>query len=171
MTDWLHKTVELEAQNDLLRTQVEMLSKTNFDRVKEFHEKFIQKEDPQTPVVRGKETELLRIRLMCEELQETLAELGYKISFNIIPQLHHEIDLVKLGKELSDLLYVVYGTAVSYGLPIDDIFAEVHRSNMSKLGEDGNPVLREDGKILKGPNYTPPYLDDIVWGEYNEYRQ
>ena len=67
----------------------------------------------------------------------------------------------ELTKELADLLYVTYGMAVTFGLPIDEVFERVHRSNMSKLGDDGKPVYRDDGKVLKGPNYQPPKLDDL----------
>ena len=68
-----------------------------------------------------------------------------------------------LTKELSDLLYVVYGTALAFGLPLDPAFNRVHESNMSKL-VDGKPLYREDGKVLKGPNYQPPVLDDLFNG-------
>jgi predicted HAD superfamily Cof-like phosphohydrolase len=69
------------------------------------------------------------------------------------------IDPKKLTKELADLLYIVYGTAVTFGLPLEEVFTEVHRSNMSKLGADGKPLYRADGKVLKGPNYQEPDLD------------
>ena len=69
------------------------------------------------------------------------------------------VNLVNVAKELADLLYVVYGTAAAYGIPIDDVYREVHKSNMSKLGEDGKPIYREDGKVLKGPNYKPADLN------------
>jgi predicted HAD superfamily Cof-like phosphohydrolase len=65
-------------------------------------------------------------------------------------------DIVEVADAVADLLYVVYGAAVTFGLPIEEIFTEVHRSNMTKLGPDGAPIVREDGKILKGPNFTPP---------------
>lgn len=61
--------------------------------------------------------------------------------------------LEDIAKELADLVYVVYGTALTYGIDLDVVLAEVHRSNMSKLGDDGRPVLRADGKVLKGPHY------------------
>lgn len=64
-------------------------------------------------------------------------------------------------KELADLLYVIYGMAVTFDLPIDEVFERVHQSNMSKLGDDGKPLYRDDGKVLKGPNYQPPKLDDL----------
>ncbi len=68
-------------------------------------------------------------------------------------------DLVGLLDGLADILYVTYGMAITLGLPIDEAFAEVHRSNMTKLDENGEPIFREDGKLLKGPNYEPPSLE------------
>lgn len=65
----------------------------------------------------------------------------------------------ELAKELADLLYVVYGTAVLLDIPIDAVFAEVHRSNMSKLN---SATFREDGKLLKGPNYRPPDIRRVM---------
>lgn len=67
-----------------------------------------------------------------------------------------------LTKELADLMYVTLGTAVALGLPIVEAFNEVHRSNMSKLDGDGKPIRREDGKVLKGPNYTPPDIRQFI---------
>ena len=65
-------------------------------------------------------------------------------------------------KELADLIYVCYQYAENLGWDLDEALNRVHRSNMSKLGEDGEPVYREDGKVLKGPNYEPPNLSDLV---------
>ena len=65
-------------------------------------------------------------------------------------------DIVEVADAISDLLYVVLGTAISYGIPIDKVFEEVHRSNLSKLDANGKPIRREDGKILKGPNFFEP---------------
>lgn len=67
-----------------------------------------------------------------------------------------------LAKELTDLLYVCYWTAAKIGIDINEAFRRVHASNMSKLGPDGKPVKREDGKVLKGPGYHAPDLSDIV---------
>lgn len=69
-----------------------------------------------------------------------------------------------LLKELCDLQYVLSGFAVTFGLPFDEAFQRVHESNMSKLGPDGKPVYREDGKVMKGPNYKKPNLTDLVEG-------
>ena len=65
-------------------------------------------------------------------------------------------------KELADLVYVCYQYAENMGWFLDEALNRVHESNMSKLGADGKPIYREDGKVLKGPNYKPPDLSDIV---------
>ena len=65
-------------------------------------------------------------------------------------------------KELADLVYVCYQYAVNMGWDLDEAMYRVHKSNMSKLDEYGKPVLREDGKVLKGPYYQPPNLEDLV---------
>ena len=118
-------------------------SVTNVKRVKEFHRTFH----------RGDKEEYnraLRYDLMSEELAEVFDEM--------YPVLLKD----KLAKELADLLYVVYGTAVTFDIDIDRAFAEVHKSNMSKLGVDGKPIYRDDGKVLKGPNYREA---DMSWVE------
>ena len=69
---------------------------------------------------------------------------------------------VECLKELADLVYVCYQYAANMGWDLDEAMYRVHESNMSKLDEHGNPVLREDGKVLKGPNYSPPNLEDLV---------
>jgi predicted HAD superfamily Cof-like phosphohydrolase len=93
----------------------------------------------------------VRVRLMQEELDEyrAAAEDG---------------DLVEIADALSDLLYVVYGTLVAHGLvdSAEELFAEVHRSNMSKLDEQGRPIYRQDGKVLKSVRFTPPDLISIL---------
>lgn len=65
-------------------------------------------------------------------------------------------------KELADLIYVCYGYAATYGWDMNAAVRRVHASNMSKLGDDGKPIYREDGKIMKGPNYELPDLSDLV---------
>ena len=65
-------------------------------------------------------------------------------------------------KELADLVYVCYQYAENMGWFLDEALDRVHASNMSKLGEDGLPIYREDGKVLKGPNYKPPTLTDLI---------
>ena len=65
-------------------------------------------------------------------------------------------------KELADLVYVCYQYAANMGWDLDEAMFRVHESNMSKLGKDGKPIYRDDGKVLKGPDYKPPNLDDLV---------
>ena len=75
-------------------------------------------------------------------------------------------DLVEITDALADQLYILLGTMVAHGMQdiIEDVFDEVHRSNMSKLGENGKPIYREDGKVLKGPNYSPPNIAQFLPG-------
>lgn len=101
---------------------------------------------PQLPV---KETRDLRISLLKEEFNEYL--LG-----------EYNDDIVEIADALGDMLYIIHGTAVSYGIPLDEVFSEIHRSNKSKLGEDGKPIYREDGKVLKGPNFFKPDVAGII---------
>ena len=65
-------------------------------------------------------------------------------------------------KELADLVYVCFQMAASQEWDLDEAMRRVHKSNMSKLGEDGKPIYRPDGKVLKGPNYAPPFLNDLI---------
>ena len=126
-----------------------------FDKVKEFHEAFGL--DINSPP----EYKLLKLRfdLIDEEVQEVAEELA-ALSNARTDVVRHE-HKVKLTKELVDLLYVTLGAGVALGLPLVEAFNEVHRSNMSKLGEDGKPIYREDGKVLKGPNYQPAELNKL----------
>lgn len=71
-------------------------------------------------------------------------------------------DLVEIADALGDLLYVVFGAAIEHGIDLGPVVDEIHRSNMSKLGGDGKPIYREDGKILKGPRYFPPEIGPIL---------
>ena len=98
----------------------------------------------------------MRTKLIEEETKEVVQETLWEDAYG-----NPKINKAELTKELADLLYVTYGMAVTFGLPIDEVFERVHRSNMSKLGDDGKPIYREDGKVLKGPNYQPPTLEDL----------
>ena len=129
-----------------------MTALSNADKVKEFHESMKMTIGVWPPT---EQERMLRRDLIREESEEVDTELVAWHNLGAIP-----LNKQKLAKELADLLYVVYGTAVSFGIPINEVFEEVHRSNMSKL-VDGKPSYREDGKVLKGPNYQPPKLDHI----------
>ena len=71
-------------------------------------------------------------------------------------------DLVGVADALADIVYVAYGTACVYGIDLDAVLDEVHASNMTKLGADGRPVRRADGKVLKGPGYRPPDVAGVL---------
>ena len=71
-------------------------------------------------------------------------------------------DKENLLKELADLVYVTYGYAATFGLDLDEAVRRVHLSNLSKLGDDGNPIKDESGKVMKSPNYRKPDLSDLV---------
>ena len=73
-------------------------------------------------------------------------------------------DLVEVADALGDMLYILCGTIIEHGLQhkIEAVFEEIQRSNMSKLGENGQPIYREDGKVLKGPNYFKPDIQKIL---------
>jgi len=71
-------------------------------------------------------------------------------------------DIVEIADALTDIIYVAAQQAVKWGLPIDALLREVQRSNMSKLGADGLPIFREDGKVLKGPDFSEPRIAQIL---------
>jgi predicted HAD superfamily Cof-like phosphohydrolase len=121
---------------------------TNANKVKLFMESFGQqvKSKPEFP---SDDTVKLRIELISEELQELVDACNAN-------------DIIEVADALTDILYVTYGAAHSFGIPIDECFKEVQRSNMSKLGEDGKPIYREDGKVMKGPNYSVPNLKNVL---------
>jgi len=76
-------------------------------------------------------------------------------------------DLVEVADALGDMLYILCGTIIEHGMQhkIEEVFEEIQRSNMSKLGADGKPIYREDGKVLKGPSFFPPNIKDIFGKE------
>ena len=93
--------------------------------------------------------------LIVEEFKEFLEAEGMLFR-------HDPVFTTDTLKELADLVYVCYQYAENMGWDLDETMNRVHQSNMSKLGEDGKPIYREDGKVLKGPNYTPPNLEELV---------
>jgi len=121
---------------------------TNYEMVKEFHKAFghLIADSPAFPEANLR---VLRKDLIDEERLELIES-------------EEKNDLVGVADALTDLLYVIYGMGIIYGLNLDECFKEVHRSNMSKLGADGKPIYRSDGKVLKGENYSPPNLKRIL---------
>lgn len=124
------------------------MTQTNFQRVIEFHRAFGHPVAGR-PVNLPEELQELRFALVEEELEEWRDAV-------------RERDVIEQADALLDLLYVTYGALAVLGVDADAGFAEVHRANMSKLGADGRPILRPDGKILKGPDYKEPDLGPIV---------
>ena len=94
----------------------------------------------------------LRFSLMDEENKEYLDAIKNK-------------DMIEVADALGDMLYILCGTIITHGMQdvIDEVFEEIQRSNMSKLGSDGKPIYREDGKVLKGPNYFKPDLAKFLY--------
>ena len=125
--------------------------KKEIDSVKLFHKKFninyLNVPKANIPV----ETKELRFKLMEEENLEYLKATK-------------ENNLVEIADALGDMLYILCGTIISHGLQdkIEEIFQEIQNSNMSKLGKNGKPIYREDGKVLKGPNYFKPDIRRIL---------
>ncbi|MGO3181818.1 MAG: hypothetical protein ACTIJ9_03195 [Aequorivita sp.] len=125
--------------------------KNKIDAVSEFHKAFGlgMKETPTAELDIKKN--LLRYKLMREENEEYLEAANTN-------------DLVEVADALGDMLYILCGTIIEHGMQhkIEEVFNEIQRSNMSKLGGDGKPIYREDGKVLKGPNYFQPNIKEIL---------
>ena len=140
-------TENLKKAEDQLMAQI---NAHPFALVNEFHKNYDHPtpDKPKHPDQIDTELWDLRWDLLREEFEE--CRLAYS-----------DRNPLEIMDALCDIIYVVYGMAIAYGWPINEALAEVHRSNMSKLGPDGSPIKRPDGKILKGPNYTPPDLARI----------
>ena len=121
---------------------------SNFSKVFQFMHSFGQ-ETLSRPTLPDNELADLRLDLIQEEVGELLTALEKK-------------DIVEIADALTDILYVTYGAGHAFGLDLDECFEEVHQSNMSKLGIDGKPIYRQDGKVLKGRGYKPPQLGRII---------
>jgi len=124
--------------------------KNKIAAVHSFHKAFkINTQDTPTVTI-SDERKNLRFELMKEENEEYLEAAKNN-------------DLVEVADALGDMLYILCGTIIEHGMQdkIEDVFNEIQRSNMSKLGEDGKPIYREDGKVLKGPNYFKPNIKEL----------
>ena len=121
---------------------------SNFELVGDFMEAFGQQVELE-PTWPDFNTRELRLDLIQEELDE-------------LAQAMDDRDMVQIADALTDLLYVVYGAGHAFGIDLDECFQEVHSSNMSKLGPNGKPIHREDGKVMKGPGFFEPDLENIL---------
>jgi len=121
------------------------------DSVKEFHTSFGLGYARSPKADLGESKNLLRFNLMKEENEEYLEAARIN-------------DLTEVADALGDMLYILCGTIIEHGLQhkIEEVFDEIQRSNMSKLDPDGKPIYREDGKVLKGPNYFKPDFSKIL---------
>ena len=106
-----------------------------------------------------------------EEMKADLGTLKNELRYNLMKEENEEYleavqnnDIVEIADALGDMLYILCGTILEHGLQhkIEEAFDEIQRSNMSKLGEDGKPIHREDGKVMKGPNYFKPNFEKIL---------
>lgn len=136
---------------------------TPAEMVREFHETYgcPVRDTPNAEVPE----KALRVELINEEFDELIDALGVWDTGIITRQRFRDegpSNIVEVADALGDLLYVIYGAAYTFGIDLDSVLAEIHRSNMSKLGEDGKPIYREDGKVLKGPNFFKPDLKKVL---------
>lgn len=120
------------------------------DQLREFHETFGHPA-PDSPTLLDEATAILRWDLFWEEYEEYLYA-------------EQEGNIIEIADALGDMAYILFGTATVHGIDLSPVFDEIHRSNMSKLGADGKPIYREDGKVLKGPNYFPPNIEGVLFG-------
>ena len=125
--------------------------KDKVEAVKEFHLAFGLGVRTTPKANLGNDKNLLRYKLMREENEEYL-------------EAAQDGDLVEVADALGDMLYILCGTLLEHGMQdkIDEVFQEIQRSNMSKLGANGKPIYREDGKVMKGPNYFKPDIESIL---------
>ena len=135
-----------------LKHKIEQMKK-QLNHVEKFHDTFGIPNEYTPKATISNDLIDLRFKLMAEENEEYLeaAKNG---------------DLVEVADALGDMMYILCGTILSHGMQhkIEEVFEEIQRSNMSKLGEDGKPIYREDGKVLKGPNYFKPNIAKIIEG-------
>ena len=127
-----------------------MKAETLQDKLNTFHKAFGHATNAKYPPSALNDTKSLRINLLQEEFAEVMGAIYYKK------------DEAAILKELCDLVYVCVGFADTFGWNFDIAFNRVHASNMSKLGEDGKPIYRDDGKILKSDLYKEPTLKDLL---------
>tara|TARA_B110000879_G_scaffold172486_1_gene224042 strand:- start:169 stop:549 length:381 start_codon:yes stop_codon:yes gene_type:complete len=125
-----------------------MIRTTNFEMAGDFMEAYRQ-DIPLYPTWPESATQNLRMALIDEEVGE-------------LRQAIKDRNMIEVADALTDILYVVYGAGHAFGIDLDECYNEVHRSNLTKLGEDGRPLKDADGKVMKGPHYEPPNLEQYL---------
>ncbi len=158
----------------------------SYELVKEFHRVFGHAIEgaPLTPDVKVMK---FRTRFLLEEISELILALGGRWTgsqhlgraVELIERARDQVlaakdyefnnvDLVEVADALGDLDYITNGAALVFGIPLPEVTAEIHRSNMTKLGTDGKPIYNDEGKVIKGPNYETPQLEMILFPEVEE---
>lgn len=143
--------------------------------VREFHETYNLPCVHDAPSV-DRERIHMRMQLIAEEFSELVGAVYGKEARSLIEEAYscavekddHTRDVVETADALGDITYVVYGMALEMGIPMRRVLAEIQASNLSKLGDDGKPIYREDGKVLKGPYYFPPNIARVLGQGENE---
>ncbi len=139
------------------------------DLVRRFHEVYGLPVKTDTPNV-DRQRVHMRMRLIAEEFAELFGAVYGSRAREIVEEAtaraaaadSRRRDTVETADALGDLVYVIYGMALETGIPMGAVLAEIQASNLSKLGEDGKPIYREDGKVLKGPHFFPPNLKKVL---------
>lgn len=125
-----------------------------YDDIVEFHRAF-EAPAPTEVTMPPQDRMYLRRSLITEEYKEVMESMIDMLFLG-------ESEIPHLMKELADLIVVCLGTAVEFGISFDEVWKEVHRSNMSKLGPNGEVLRRSDGKVLKGEHYTPADVEAVL---------
>jgi predicted HAD superfamily Cof-like phosphohydrolase len=153
------------------------------EMVTEFHQVFGHPVEsaPLTPDIKQMR---FRARFLLEEMSELIEAIGARHAKNkhlcrAVDLIDHardqiemandyefdDVDLVEVADALGDLDYITSGAALTFGIPLPQVVAEIHRSNMTKLGEDGQPIYNDEGKVVKGPGFEKPQLTPIIFPE------
>lgn len=134
------------------------MTQTASNMVREFHEKYGHPVLTE-PTIPAWDREELREALIAEELEE----LRDAQEMRSVTEEERRAKLTAVADALGDLIYVVEGAALEYGIDLSAVVAEIHRSNLTKLGDDGRPIYSSLGKVEKGANFEEPNLSSVLW--------
>ena len=137
--------------------------------VREFHQTYAMPIAEDAPSV-DRERIHMRMALIAEEFSELMTAVYGERAGQLVDEAFgaavatddHSRDVVETADALGDLVYVIYGMALETGIPLPAVLAQIQASNLSKLGADGTPIYREDGKVLKGPGFFPPDVAGVL---------